>query len=129
MAASRLRTVSWGREGTSMPPAPRGRAASDLDCRFSRPAGSVVARVSCGRTWSLSAVAGFFAFYGVGDTVRSGGGEPERLSAVPVSDNFFQVLGVQPALGRTFSPEETKWRGPKAVMLSHALWVRRFASD
>src|SRR6186713_2327675 len=77
------------------------------------------------RTQSLSAVAGFFAFYGVGDTVLSGRGEPERLSAVPVSDNFFQVLGVQPALGRTFSAEETKWRGPKAVILSHALWVRR----
>jgi predicted permease len=81
------------------------------------------------RTQSLSAVAGFFAFYGVGDTVLSGRGEPERLSAVPVSDNFFQVLGVQPALGRTFSAEETKWRGPRAVILSHALWVRRFASD
>jgi hypothetical protein len=81
------------------------------------------------RTQSLSAVTGYFAFYGVGDTVLSGRGEPERLSAVPVADNFFQVLGVQPALGRTFSAEETKWRGPKAVMLSHALWVRRFGSD
>ena len=81
------------------------------------------------RTQSLSAVAGFFAFYGVGDTVLSGRGEPERLSAVPVSDNFFQILGVQTALGRTFSAEETKWRGPKAVILSHALWVRRFGSD
>ena len=81
------------------------------------------------RTRSLSAVAGFFAFYGVGDTVLSGGGEPERLSAVPVSENFFQVLGVRPALGRTFSADETRWQGPKAVILSHALWVRRFASD
>src|SRR5215207_3689440 len=72
------------------------------------------------RTQSFSAVAGFFAFYGVGDTVLSGRGEPERLSAVPVSDNFFQALGVQPALGRTFSPEETRVNGPKAVLLSHA---------
>src|SRR5436309_5524590 len=70
------------------------------------------------RTQSFSAVAGYFAFYGVGDTVLSGRGEPERLSAVPVSDNFFQILGVQPALGRTFSAEETKWNGPKAVIIS-----------
>src|SRR5262245_50790318 len=81
------------------------------------------------RTQSMSAVAGYFAFYGVGDTMMTGRGEPERLSAVPVSDNFFQILGVQPALGRTFSADESKWNGPKAVILSHALWTRRFASD
>src|SRR3954470_17104479 len=78
------------------------------------------------RTQSLSAVAGYFAFYGVGDTLMSGRGEPERLSAVPVSDNFFQVLGVQPQLGRTFNADECRWQGPKAVILSHALWERRF---
>src|SRR3954470_23707602 len=76
------------------------------------------------RTQSLSAVAGYFAFYGVGDTLMNGRGEPERLSAVPVSYNFFQILGVQPALGRTFSAEEVKFNGPKAVLLSHALWAR-----
>ena len=67
------------------------------------------------RTQSMSAVAGYFAFYGVGNTLMTGHGEPERLSAVPVSDNFFQVLGVQPALGRTFGADEVKWNGPKAV--------------
>ena len=46
-----------------------------------------------------------------------------------MSDNFFEVLGVQPQLGRVFSDEECKWNGPKAVILSHGLWRRRFASD
>src|SRR3982751_2963862 len=81
------------------------------------------------RTQSLSAVAGYFAFYGVGDSLLTGRGEPERLSGVPVSGNFFDVLGVHPQLGRTFTAEECKWQGPKAVMLSHALWTRRFNSD
>ena len=81
------------------------------------------------RTRTLSAVAGYFAFYGVGDTMLSGHGDPERLNAVPVSDNFFQILGVQPQLGRTFSAEEVKFNGPKTVLLSHGLWTRRFASD
>jgi predicted permease len=81
------------------------------------------------RTQSLSAIAAYFAFYGVGDNVLSGTGEPERLSGVPVSDNFFQVLGVQPLLGRWFTAEECRWQGPKAVMLSHGLWQRRFASN
>ena len=81
------------------------------------------------RTQSFSAVAGYFAFYGVGDNVLSGQGEPERLNGVPVSDNFFQVLGVQPALGRTFSPQESQWNGPKAVILGHAFWTRRFNAN
>jgi predicted permease len=81
------------------------------------------------RTQSLSELAGYFAFYGVGDTVLTGRGEPERLNAVPVSDNFFHVLGVQPQLGRTFTPQESQWNGPKAVLLSHDLWMRRFAAD
>jgi predicted permease len=81
------------------------------------------------RTQTLSELAGYFAFYGVGDNVLSGRGEPERLNGVPVSDNFFQVLGIQPLLGRTFTAEECQWHGPKAVLLSHNLWARRFASD
>jgi predicted permease len=81
------------------------------------------------RTQSLSAIAGYFAFYGVGDNLLSGKGEPERLSGVPVSDNFFDVLGVKPLLGRVFNAEENKWQGPKAVMLGYGLWQRRFNSD
>ena len=81
------------------------------------------------RTRVFSAVAGYMAFYGVGDNLLSGSGDPERLSGVQVSDNFFDVLGVQPQLGRTFTAEECKWQGPKAVLLSHALWVRRFNAD
>ena len=72
------------------------------------------------RTQSLSALAGYFAFYGVGDNLLSGKGEPERLSGVPVSDNFFDVLGVKPQLGRVFNAEESVWNGPKAVMLATA---------
>jgi predicted permease len=81
------------------------------------------------RVQSLSAVAGYFAFYGVGDNLLGGTGEPERLSGVPVSDNFFDVLGVQPQLGRVFTPQEATWNAPKAVLLSHGLWQRRFASN
>ena len=50
-----------------------------------------------------------------------GGGEPERLSGVPVSQNFFPVLGVQPQFGRLFTAEECTENGP-AVLLSDAFW-------
>ncbi len=78
---------------------------------------------------SFSDIAGYFAFYGVGDNKLTGQGEPERLSDVPVSQNFFPLLGITPQLGRLFNDEESKWHGPKAVLLSHGLWTRRFASD
>jgi len=78
---------------------------------------------------SFSDLAAYFAFYGVGDSKLTGAGEPERLSGVPVSENFFPLLGVQPELGRGFNADEAKWNGPKAVLLSHSLWERRFASD
>src|SRR5262249_5234634 len=81
------------------------------------------------RNQSFTGIAGYFAFYGVGDTVLTDQGGTERMSAVPVSKDFFAVLGIQPQLGRFFSDEECKWHGPKAVMLSHGLWERRFASD
>jgi predicted permease len=81
------------------------------------------------RTRTLSAVAGYFAFYGVSDNLLSGRGEPERLSGVPVSENFFDVLGVRPLLGRTFNSQESAWNGPKAVMLGHAFWERRLHRD
>jgi predicted permease len=81
------------------------------------------------RTQTLSAIAGYFAFYGVGDNLLSGRGEPERLSGVPVSENFFDVLGVKPMLGRGFNAQETAWKGPKAVMLGYPIWERRFNRD
>ena len=74
-------------------------------------------------------MAAYFAFYNVGDNRLIGAGEPERLTGAPVSENFFRLLGVRPQLGRLFTTEECRWNGPQAVLLSHRLWERRFASD
>lgn len=81
------------------------------------------------RNKSFSDIAGYFAFYGVGDSRLTSNGVTERLSAVPVSQNFFPLLGVQPQLGRLFNTDECKWNGPKAVVLSYGLWERRFGAD
>ncbi len=58
----------------------------------------------------------------------TGAGEPERLDGRRVSANLFDLLGVQPQLGRGFLPEEDT-PGTHVVILSHSLWQRRFGSD
>ena len=56
------------------------------------------------------------------------GREPLRLRAVEASANFFQVIGVQPALGAGFPAEPLYDRDP-VVVISHRLWRDRFGSD
>jgi len=58
----------------------------------------------------------------------SRGNEPERVSGTRVSAGFFPVLGVKPALGRTFSPEEDQPGGPRVVVLSERMWRTRFGA-
>ena len=81
------------------------------------------------RNQSFSDLAAFFAFYSPNDVRLAGTGEPERLTAVPVSEKFFSLLGVEPQLGRLFSSTECQWHGPKVTLLTNGFWKRRFASD
>jgi len=78
---------------------------------------------------SFSGIGGYSPFYGAGDILLSGGGEPERLTGVPVTETFFPLLGLKPRLGRFFSAEECRWKAPKTVVLSHGFWQRRLAGD
>lgn len=61
--------------------------------------------------------------------VMTGQGEPERVQGIRVSADYFSLLGVAPLLGRDFSPGEDRPDTRFVVMLSHALWKRRFNSD
>ena len=59
----------------------------------------------------------------------TGVGEPQRIQSCVVTTNFFQVLGVQPMLGRSFLPEAETPGSPFTVIISHDLWQRQFGSD
>jgi len=59
----------------------------------------------------------------------SGGGEPERIKGGNVTANYLDVFGVKPALGRTFVAEEGLEGNERGVVLSYALWQRRFGAD
>ncbi|HEX8184631.1 MAG TPA: ABC transporter permease, partial [Blastocatellia bacterium] len=55
--------------------------------------------------------------------------EPARVRTIDVTDNFFSVMGVQPALGRGFLPGEDKRGAERVAVLSNKLWQTRFNSD
>lgn len=63
------------------------------------------------------------------DVNLTGPSEPERIKSCVVTTNFFQVLGIQPMIGRSFLPEEEKPGSPRVVILSSGLWERLLGSD
>jgi predicted permease len=63
-----------------------------------------------------------------GTLVLAEGSEPAQMRHMRVSSSYFSILGVQPALGRTFFPEEDK-PGTNVVVLSQDLWRRCFGRD
>jgi predicted permease len=88
---------------------------SYLNCKDYRDQNDVLSGTSC------------FSFGGV---TLSGQGEPQQLPALLVSANYFDVLGVTPALGRMFLPDEDqKPGGNPVVVISYALWAKQFGSD
>jgi putative ABC transport system permease protein len=61
--------------------------------------------------------------------LTDGAGEPERLLAGRISANSLAVLGVTPALGRSFREDEDEVGNERVVLLGDALWRRRFGAD
>lgn len=59
----------------------------------------------------------------------TGGGEPEQVDGVACSWRLFDVLGVEPQLGRTFVESDDKPGASAYVVISDALWRRRFGAD
>ena len=58
----------------------------------------------------------------------AGEGDPERIGSARVSVDFFPILGVKPAMGRWFVPEEDQPLS-RAVIISDSLWRRHFTAD
>lgn len=61
--------------------------------------------------------------------VLTSDGPPVAVDLSPVTHNFFDLLGVQPALGRAFTEEEEAFNGPRVAVVSHELWQIRFGGD
>ena len=55
--------------------------------------------------------------------------QPVRLRCIKIENNFLQTLGVRPALGRDFRPDDTIRGAPPVAIISHSVWIRRFGAD
>ena len=71
---------------------------------------------------------GMAALHGA-DFNLTGRGEPERIIGQSCSSSFFQLLGVNPFIGRHFTTEEEQFGKDRVVMLSHRFWQRHFNAD
>ncbi len=60
---------------------------------------------------------------------ETSGAEPERLTGRRVSPRYFDVYAVRPLVGRTFTPDEERFGGPLAAVISYGLWSRCFGRD
>ncbi len=79
--------------------------------------------------WRAKRVFGHVAAYQawpVDVSGEGGEGEAERVSSLRVSDDFFATVGLAPVVGRAFTAEEYEYGAAPVVMISHALWQRRF---
>ncbi|MBZ5634424.1 MAG: ABC transporter permease [Acidobacteriia bacterium] len=74
---------------------------------------------------SFQAISGYYGE----DTSELSGELPEKVKRALVAPRFLEVLGVSPALGRDFRPEEEHFGGANAVLISDRFWRRRFNAD
>ncbi len=78
---------------------------------------------------SYQDVTGYFAFSSSGNLALKMGSAPIAATSIDVIANFFTVLGVQPAMGRLFRPEDGRNGASPVIVLTDAWWRRQFNAD
>ncbi len=78
---------------------------------------------------SFEAMTGYNAFSDQSAYTLTGDGRPEQIMGFDVAHDFLDVLGIRPALGRSFNQEESLDGGPASIVLSHGFWQRRFGGE
>ncbi len=78
---------------------------------------------------SYQDVTGYFAFSSPDNLSLNLGGAPIPATSIDVIANFFQVLGVHPAMGRFFTADDARDNAAPTILLTDAWWRRQFAAD
>src|SRR5437870_1258770 len=74
---------------------------------------------------AFHAISGYYS----GNVSESSGPLPEKVTEAYVAPRFFQLWGVAPQLGRSFTPAEERFGGPSSILISDRYWRRRFNAD
>ena len=99
----------WNRE-----PADDKAAVAPADFLDWRDRNTVFEQMASSRSWSFN---------------LTHAGQPERILGAVANASLFPLLGVSPAVGRTFLPEEETSGSGRVVVLSHGIWQRLFGSN
>ena len=78
---------------------------------------------------SFQSVSGYFAFTGPDNLKLVGTGQPVPVTSILVAEGFFQTLGVDPSLGRSFRSEEFVKHSQPVALLSYPFWKRQLGGD
>jgi len=116
-------------------PTEQGNRNTLITQKFTRQ-GSQTARFSAAEYFDLARIhgpfEGFLAIRHGGAALTEGleqGTTPEQVPVVQATSNIFSLNGISPLIGRVFTHEEDRPGGPKVVVLTYRLWVRRFARN
>jgi len=112
-------------------PFPQGDQLTRLD-QFNRKApgtGPFVAPVRVGDWDRMNSTFQAISGYYTQNDSETSGALPEKLTRAFVAPRFLEVMGVAPTLGRDFSPQEQRFGGPDAILISDRFWRRRFNAD
>jgi predicted permease len=78
---------------------------------------------------SYQDVTGYFAFSSPGNLSLNLSGAPIPATSIDVIANFFQLLGIEPAMGRAFTADDARNGASPVVLITNAWWKRQFAAD
>jgi predicted permease len=78
---------------------------------------------------SFQSVSGYFAFTGPGNFKLIGQSHPLPVTGILVAERFFETLGVEPSMGRLFSPEEFVKHAAPTTLLTYAFWQRQLGGN
>ena len=81
------------------------------------------------RNKSYTDVAGYYAFSSSDNFKLTGHGDPRPFTGIGVTPDFFQVLGVNPLMGRLFHENESLPGAGQVILLSYPIWQRQFHGD
>jgi putative ABC transport system permease protein len=70
-----------------------------------------------------------FGIWNSGSVSVTGLGAPDQVPSLTVTEGVLNALGIQPALGRWFTPKDDSPESPRTVILTHGYWQRRFGGE